>query len=188
MGMDHLPGLSPAPRPCRRTPEHGPFYSFRSRPDLRFADDLALAALTILSLFPALRLIDSFTVVSGLGINKVKSCVICSLGPSSYAEVIDSLHSGPWPNLPLKPDAVHLGIPIGREITLGDIYAKPLDKALKRLAAHRNVVRPLSLSNRIIYVNTFIVSIFSYHMLFFLLPIEYYNQLVTAIRRLVIPL
>ena len=49
------------------------------------------------------------------------------------------------------------------------------------------MVRPLSLTSRIIYVNTFIVSIFAYHMLFFLLPIEYYNQLVTAIRRLVIP-
>jgi ribonuclease HI/exonuclease III len=182
-----FPATRLLPVPVGEPPSLGP--SSRSAPVqiYAFADDLALTTEAILSLFPALRLIDSFAVVSGLGINKVKSCVICSLGPSSYAEVVDSLHSGPWPDLPLKPDAVHLGIPIGREITLGDIYAKPLDKALKRLAAHRNVVRPLSLSNRITYVNTFIVSIFSYHMLFFLLPSEFYNQLVTAIRRLVIP-
>src|SRR6185312_6784223 len=85
---------------------------------------------------------------------------------------------GPWPSLPLRPDAVHLGIPIGRAVTLGDIFAKPLDKAMKRLSAHRNIVRPLSLTSRILYVNTFIISIFSYHMLFFLLPREHYTQLV----------
>ena len=109
------------------------------------------------------------------------------MGPPAYPAVIESLRSGPWPDLPVKPDSVHLGIPIGRAINLGDIFAKPLEKALKRLAAHRNVVRRLSLTNRILYVNTFIVSIFSYHMLFFLLLREYYSQLVTCIRRLVIP-
>src|SRR5262249_54830581 len=57
----------------------------------------------------------------------------------------------------------------------------------KRISAHWNVVRPLSLSNRILYVNTFIVSIFSYHMLFFILPSEYLKVLTAAIRRLVIP-
>ena len=152
-----------------------------------FADDIAIAAHDIPSIFPALHLIDSFSSVSGLGINKDKSCVICTSDPSTYPSVETALRAGPWPDLPLKPSALHLGIPIGRLVTLGDIFAKPLEKALRRLSAHHNIVRPLSLPNRILYVNTFIVSIFSYHMLFFLLPMEYYKQLVTAIRRLVIP-
>ena len=50
--------------------------------------------------------------------------------PPAYPAVVESLRSGPWPDLPLKPDSVHLGIPIGRAINLGDIFAKPLDKAL----------------------------------------------------------
>jgi len=61
-----------------------------------------------------------------------------------------------------------------RDFSLGDIFAKPLDKALKRLIG----------MSRFLYVNTFIVSIFSYHMLFFQ---KNTTQLVTAIRRLVIP-
>src|SRR4051812_45524122 len=67
---------------------------------------------------PSLHTIDSFSAVSGLGINKTKSCVICTLGPETYHDVIVSLRGGPWTDLPLRPDPTHLGIPIGRSITL----------------------------------------------------------------------
>src|SRR5262249_54727288 len=125
-----------------------------------FADDVALGVEYLPAVYPCLRLLDIFSAVSGLGLNKDKSCVVCTLGPDSYPHVLDLIRAGPWPDLPLKPAAVHLGIALGREVTLGDIFAKPYEKALKRLSDQRNIIRPLSLANRILYVNTFITSIF----------------------------
>ena len=76
-------GAIPSPVPA----SHAPVQIYA------FADDLAVTATAIPLLFPALALIDSFSGVSGLGVNRDKSGVICSLGPSSYEEVINSLRS-----------------------------------------------------------------------------------------------
>ncbi len=152
-----------------------------------FADDLAITAFNVDDITPALRTIDIFSSLSGLGINKDKSCVISS-GPSNTLDVLRlALCACPWKDLPLRNSATHLGIKIGRDITLGDIFESPYNKAVARINNCRPVVRTLSISGRITFVNTFIISLFAYHALFFVIPKEYYVSIKSLVSKLVTP-
>ena len=152
-----------------------------------FADDLALAVLLFIHVIPALLEIDNFAAISGLGINKDKSCVVSAGGGSSVATLCDQIKRGPWPVLPLRDSAVHLGIPVGRMVTLGDIFIKPFEKATQRIQRCKESVLALSIPTRILFVNVFIISLFSYHCLFFVMPKEYLEGIRNLIRKLVIP-
>lgn len=111
-----------------------------------------------------------------------------SSGPAgSLAALRLSLLSCPWKDLPLRSSATHLGIKIGRDITLGDIFESPYNKAVARIAACRPVVKGLPISGRILFVNTFIISLFSYHSLFFVIPKEYYVSIKSLVSKLVTP-
>ena len=152
-----------------------------------FADDLCLAALSLPPLFPALALIDSFSDVSGLGINKSKSFLLPTGDPSLFSSYRDLLLSSPWPDLDIRERGTHLGVVIGRKITLADIWEAPLQKALARIRTAQPFVKALPLTKRILYVNVFIVSIFSYIGLFFVLPTGLWKTIRSAIAKLVIP-
>lgn len=165
-------------------------HALRSLPGLRtfaFADDLALAAHSLDEISPALTLISSFSTVSGLGINKDKSCLLSTSPLSAHARIRTSLASCPWPDIPLKLSATYLGIPIGRDVTLGDIFCGPVTKALARIQKHKNTVQTLSVPMRVLFANVFIISLFSYHSLFFVLPPEYWTTIKAAIAKLVTP-
>jgi len=165
-------------------------YSLSRIPDIRyfaFADDLAITTDRISSISPALSAISLFSVVSGLGINKDKSFVLTS-APLSHVPLIRSgLSATPWPDLSLKDKGTHLGIVIGREVTLDDIWSVPLNKALSILHASRVFIKSLSLPNRILFVNVFIVSLFSYIGLFFVLPTGIWKTIKNAISKAIIP-
>lgn len=152
-----------------------------------YADDIALASLTVPLISPALTLISLFSELSGLGVNRDKSCVISSGPPRSIPRLKLELASCPWPLLPLRDSATHLGIPIGRGITLGDIFDSPYKKALSILAASRSSVLSLSIPSRILFINIFVVSLFAYHFLFFVFPKEMYVTLKEIIRKMVAP-
>src|SRR5689334_13634382 len=94
---------------------------------------IALASLTVLLISPALNLISLFSTL-GLGVNKDKSCVI-SGPPRTIPRLKLELSESPWPLLPLRESATHLGIPIGRHISLGDIFDSPYKKALSLLSS-----------------------------------------------------
>ena len=152
-----------------------------------FADDLALTATRVSDISPALSLITTFSQLSGLGINRDKSCVISSGPPSSLVALRTELASCPWPELPLRDTTTHLGIVIGREVTLGDIFASPYKKAVDRINSCKSVVKGLSVANRILFINTFVISLFSYHALFFVVPSEHYQSIKGMICKLVTP-
>ena len=152
-----------------------------------FADDLAITTQNIPSIYPALNNISSFSCVSGLGINKSKSCVLTTTHPASHHLVRSGLEQSPWPDLNLQERGTHLGIRIGRDITLDEIWSEPVGKALNRIKSARNAVKALSLSNRILYVNIFIISLFSYVGLFYVLPAETWLTIKGAISKLVTP-
>ena len=59
---------------------------------------------------------------------------------------------------------------IGREVTLGDLWAGPTAKAEARLRANKVQITSLSLSSRMLYMNVFVIPLFSYIALFFILP------------------
>ena len=74
----------------------------------------------------------------------------------------------------------HLGVPIGRGVTLDNIFESHYNKALDRISTAKTVVSKLSVLNRILFVNVFIISLFSYHALFFIVP----KEILDSIRRL----
>ena len=151
-----------------------------------FADDLATTAHNIRDIFPALSIIDEFSFFSGLGVNKDKSLVISSLPLTYYPAINSLLASSPWPLLPLKPSATYLGVVIGREVTLNDIWEVPMRKALERINTCRSFVHSLSLSKRILFANVFIVSLFSYIALFYVFPTALWRRLRCALAKFII--
>ena len=165
-------------------------YFLKHLPDINcyaFADDLAVTSSSIPSIFPVLSCINTFSVVSGLGINKDKSFVLSTSPPSRDVVHKAQLKSSPWPDLSLRDKGTHLGIVLGREVTLKDIWEVPLTRALARINRTKSFVKSLPLAKRILYVNVFIVSIFSYVGLFFILPTGIWKTIRNAIARMIIP-
>ena len=165
-------------------------FSLSSLPDVgiyAFADDLALTAVCVADISPALLTISTFSRLSGLGINRDKSCVVSSAPVATYGRLREELRDCPWPDLPLRDSATHLGIVIGRNVTLADIFESPYKKAITRINGAKSVLKNLSVSNRILFVNTFIISLFSYHFLFFVIPKEFYKTIKGLIIKLVTP-
>ena len=152
-----------------------------------FADDLAVTTIRIPFIYPALSLISSFSHISGRGINKDKSCLLSSVPPSRHPSIRIDLDNSPWPDIPLRTKATHLGVPIGRDVTLEDIWAIPLSKATERIKASRIIIKSLPLPSRILYVNVFIVSLFSYIGLFFVLPTALWASIKSIISKMVTP-
>ena len=152
-----------------------------------FADDLAITASEIKQILPALDIITTFSSLSGLGINKKKSMVISTAPTRKWSLLKEELKLSSWPDLPLMDSGVHLGIPIGRDITLDDVWRGPWEKARERLKHCKPFVSTLSLSSRLLFINVFIVSIFSYISLFFILPGDLWKEIRAFISKTVIP-
>ena len=148
-----------------------------------FADDLALFADSVPLISKALLEITRFSEVSGLGVNRDKSVAVPTGDPSLWGAIKEELKSCPWPSLPLSDKGTHLGILIGREVTLGQLWAGPTAKAEARLRQNKTLIASLPLSSRMLYINVFIVSLFSYIALFFILPEELWKSIRELIRR-----
>ena len=76
---------------------------------------------------------------------------------------------------------------IGCGVTLEDIWAGPVNKALSRINSAHNFIKALSFPNRVLYINVFIISLFSYVGLFFVIPPDIWRPLKNAISRIIIP-
>jgi hypothetical protein len=165
-------------------------FSLSSIPSIQyfaFADDLAIETSSIISIYPALLAINAFSSISGLGINKSKSFVISSAPPERYPTFRALLATSPWPDIELRDKGVHLGIIIGRNVTLEEIWSTPLRKALDRLKVSHSFIKSLSLPNRLLFINVFIISLFAYVGLFFVLPTSIWKVIRCAISKAVIP-
>ena len=86
-----------------------------------FADDQAITTDAVISIYPALSCTSLFSSISGLGINKDKSVVLTASPSSCHDSIRDNLAASLWPDLLLKDKGTHLGIVIGRDVTLEDI-------------------------------------------------------------------
>ena len=83
-----------------------------------FADDLAFAALCNYSFIEVMYIIDSFTEVSGLGINTDKA-VLVYVGSKSVAETWVKQCS-PWSDLTVSDRCLYLGVLIGSSLPRRD--------------------------------------------------------------------
>ena len=139
-----------------------------------YVDDMAIGTDKVRQLTACMKLIDEFTLVSGLGINKAKTKLLSARMNSTGldAEVWLSSKACPWHAKGVKTTQsyVYLGITIGRGITVADVWRPVVNKAIDRIAKYTPALRSLSLVKRILVFNIFVRSLFTYVAPFYSLP------------------
>ena len=103
--------------------------------------------------------------------------------PKHWPAIREALRNCPWPDLPLRETGTHLGVLVGREVTLAHLWAAPTAKAETRLKTNKVLITSLSLSTRMLYMNVFIIPLFSYIALFFILPKLLWDRIRGLIQR-----
>jgi ribonuclease HI/exonuclease III len=152
-----------------------------------FADDLALCFDHIHNIDYPLKAIDAFARISGLGRNTAKSCLISSLSREDDPRCLAYLAGCAWPDLKILAEASYLGLPIGAKVTLEDIFKGPTQKLRERLRILGPSLSTLPLHKKLLLVNVFAVSLFSYVCLFFVMPHELWLGIKEAIRLAITP-
>jgi hypothetical protein len=92
-----------------------------------------------------------------------------------------------WPDLKLVPNTSYLGLPFGASVTLDDVFRGPTTKMRDRLRLLKPALSCLPLHKKILLVNVFVVSLFSYVSLFFILPHTLWKVIKETIRRAITP-
>ena len=96
------------------------------------ADDLAATASSISTICSAFPVIDEYSEISGLGINRDKTEIISAKRLDSSQLVQETIAASAWPLVKLVSKHKYLGIIIGREVQVLEIYEAPLKKATER--------------------------------------------------------
>ena len=154
---------------------------------LGFADDLAVMAKSLNLIYEVMRLLDAFRRVSGLGINEDKTKILPSaaFGKQLQAELAAD---SPWPLVKLTRTYKYLGIHFGLGLTNVKVFELVYEKFKKRLRVYGTTIRYMPVHQRIILCNVFLLSLFSYHIEYCLIP---YREMVLkvngAIQRLIVP-
>jgi ribonuclease HI len=92
-----------------------------------------------------------------------------------------------WPEVELVYEHVYLGTPFGPYVTPDTAYAKPMEKLEKRCVLFRRALKPMSVQNRIVVVNVFILPLLSFVNQFFLMPDSIYKRVRALIKRCTTP-
>ena len=156
-----------------------------------YADDMAIYMLKLTDIELASDIVKSYELYSGLYINGKKSGVLPSIEPTEVeTEYLRAL--GLWKeynsHLTFTTSTEYLGILIGASVSLDDIFAPTIAKALQRLASFHIVLQRLPLYKRVLVINIFINSLFSYKFRFYALPMETYDKIKEIIRIAITPL
>lgn len=141
-----------------------------SNKDLRhyaFADDLAVESQNIGHIRSALRTITRYSRISGLGINIHKTSILSTMPVTDWDRAVLGTD---YRNIKFVDAATYLGVPIGRFLTLEDVFAKPLDKFLERLRKLRRLLKRYSLHKRILVANIYLLPLFLYLARFYTIP------------------
>jgi ribonuclease HI len=133
-----------------------------------FADDLAVGAENIQHMLPTIKkCFKIFGLATGLRINTAKSAIVPTAGAESLRT---HLHTIGWADMPVLGQVIYLGIPIGRDVELDDVFKQPHDKLVSRLGKFMPTKHKYSLQNRIVIWNVWILPIMSYVSKFFVIP------------------
>ena len=150
-----------------------------------FADDLAFSAGFKSAFIPVMLLIDAFTGVSGLGINKDKTVLVYVDSKDTAEDWVKT--SSPWDDLQVKDRCLYLGVLIGSTVTTVDVFAAAMVKLRGRARSFYPVTRSFSVQRRIHLFNIFILPLLSYLMQFYILPEVYRLEVEAIMRRIVVP-
>ena len=149
------------------------------------ADDLAVASTKLKWLWPVMKIIDVFALISGLGINTDKSAILPSL-PDMVGDM--DMTNCPWSDIKIVESYKHLGMLIGFDLQLENIFQVAHEKAMARLESYASVIRSLPIHKRNMIINTFVTPVYMYIGSFLLVPTKFYKQYKSACHRLVVPL
>jgi hypothetical protein len=147
-----------------------------------FADDMALGSSSFSPIKLAMVQIDLFRRASGLGVNISKTTLVSARG--SREAVSSLVQTSVWPTLTIADSHVYLGILMGRDISVQDIYAKALEGLEARATAYYPVVRRLHHASRVTVFNVFVFSKLSYLMNFYSIPYGNSSSVVATVERI----
>ena len=151
-----------------------------------FADDLGMPAEEITKIITALPIIDEFSEVSGLGVNREKTCILTAQKITTEDRAALASAAETWRNVKFVYSAIYLGILMGRNIDNLDIYDKAYRKFVRRVNAYKPNIAHLSIQQKIITANVFLTPIFSYLIQFFLIPNSILLSVNNLLRKLLI--
>jgi exonuclease III len=150
-----------------------------------FADDLAAAVYERELAQAAMVVIDAFARFSGLGLNSDKTVILKSKNFSTSD--VDFFKNSSWPDVVLGETQKYLGVLFGRGVDSFMVYEAALEKFYNRLDSYRQTILSRSIDHRILIINVFLTSIFSYLIHFFIIPrSEVVMKVRDAIRKVVI--
>ena len=132
-----------------------------------FADDIAVGTTSYKNFHSVMTLVDHFTEASGLGVNKDDKTVIVSTKRGALQR---SIASSPWPDTTLAESHLYLGILFGANVSLDDIFQRPLERMKVKVSECLNTIRRLPRHKRVLFFNIFIFSKLRYLLDFFPLP------------------
>jgi ribonuclease HI len=130
------------------------------------ADDLAVTASSPAPLFRVMALVDDFRKASGLGVNTNKTKILSA----KHEDLSAAISTCPWPDVGVATEYTYLGVLIGPEVTVLDVFAKALTGLVDRAAHFAPVLKHLSHMHRVITFNVFIITKISYLVKFYPLP------------------
>ena len=158
-----------------------------------FADDLALGCVRREPYRQAMLQMNAFGDACGARPNMTKSS-LTSVRQRLVRDA-DWVLSCPWTNLATTTSNVYLGILYGNKVNTSGIFAGPFVKATGRLNKFHMVLRGMSIAMRIVVVNVFVISVFSYLANYYPFPFpdvgaiagSLYGKFMAAVRRAVLP-
>jgi hypothetical protein len=118
-----------------------------------YVDDIACGSPDTAPLALALPHFDRFNAASGSATSHTKSGLIAT---SSLGQAQLSSDPPNWLLPQLKDRDKYLGIPFSREVTMADVFTKPLQLLCTRLDLYMPLRRCYSLEERVIIANTFL--------------------------------
>ena len=152
------------------------------------ADDLAVAADSIDLVCSAFPVIDEYCQVSGLGVNRDKTEIISARNSGvDYNRASETIARSAWPLVKMAGKHKYLGIIIGREVQVPEIYEAPLKKAMERAALFRSTLRRFDVQKRILVFNVFVTPIFSFVQQFYVMPGSIYQTYTNLMMKMISP-
>ena len=133
-----------------------------------FADDVALGTPKLKCYDSAQAVIDDFQAATGQVKNEDKTAIVSAKGSKAKAWILNSR----WPKVKFKDSHTYLGVLIGSKVTTRDIYAQAVDKFVSRITRYRKALKSLALVYRVVTINVYCITIFSYLMHFAPFPVE----------------
>ena len=151
-----------------------------------FADDLSTSVLSSNPASFALvaKEVDCFTTATGVRTNKVKTCLLGTVGDCS--PVVQALPES-WREVTVSEFERYLGTFVGREVNVNRVFDLAWGKLTRRLSSYASYKRFFTLQGRVDIANSFLLPLFSFLFRFYMMTESFMYDVERAIGRWVIP-